>query len=196
MRRRLPEAVAAWPRLLLPALIYLALRWGLGRALALLWPPLSDAAALLLLPAALWACRRDGAPRPVLQPSAVLLGMLCGVALGALSGLMPAGGEAAAPRGPLGLIALCVAGPLCEEIVYRGIVLRRAKEALPVWAALVLSAALFAAGHGTPLGMAAALVAGLAFGGVCLRCRPGAGLPAAALCHMAANAVQLLFRWG
>lgn len=197
MNRREPDRAAAWLRLLLPALAYLALRWALGRALALAWAPLTDAATLALLPAALWACRRDGAPRPRFHPPAALLGALCGAGLGLLTACLPAGWEAAAPRGPIGLAAVCFAGPLCEEIVYRGMVLRRARAMLPGWAALLISAALFAAGHGTPPRMAAALFAGLVFGGVCLRgeaCRPGAGLPSAALCHMAANLIPLLRR--
>lgn len=197
MNRSGPDHAAAWLRLLLPALIYLALRWALGRALALAWAPLADAAALALLPAALWAHRRGGAPRPRLHPPAALLGALCGAALGLLTACLPGVADAAAPRGPIGLVALCIAGPLCEETVYRGMVLRRAGAMLPAWAALAISAALFAAGHGTPPRMAAALFAGLAFGGVYLRgeaCRPGAGLPAAALCHMAANLIPLLRR--
>ncbi|MBR6220005.1 MAG: hypothetical protein IKQ80_05530, partial [Clostridia bacterium] len=74
MNRREPDRAAAWLRLLLPALAYLALRWALGRALALAWAPLTDAATPALLPAALWACRRDGAPRPRFHPPAALLG--------------------------------------------------------------------------------------------------------------------------
>lgn len=197
MHRRLPEPVAAWLRLLLPPLVYLALRWGTGRALALLRPPLADAATLVLLPAVLWAHCRDSAPRHTLQPTAALPGILCGAGLGLLSGMFPAGAEAVASRSPIGLIALCLAGPLCEEAVYRGIVLRRARAMLPVGAALSVSAALFAAGHGTPARMAAALIAGFVFGGVYLRGEescPGAGLPAAALCHMTANAVLLFYR--
>lgn len=197
MNRHRPEDAAAWLRLVLPALVYLALRWALGRALALLWAPLADAAALMLLPAALWVLRRDGAPRIRLHAPTALLGMLLGAALGWLMGWLPAGSQAAAPHGPIALIALCLAGPLCEEAVYRGMVLRRAGAMLPAWAALMISSALFAAGHGAPARMAAALPAGLVFGGAYL-CgearRPGAGLPAAALCHMAANATLLLHR--
>lgn len=195
MNRRPPEAAPAWLRPVLPALVYLALRWALGRALAFLWAPLSDAATLMLLPAALWACRRDGLPRPRLPLPRALIAALCGVALGLATAALHLGPEGADAKGALRVIALIISGPLCEEAVYRALSLRRAGALLPVVPALALSAALFAAGHGSPIQMAAAFCAGLVFGEVFLRGEaacPGAGLPAAALCHMAANAALLL----
>lgn len=186
MNRRPPEGAAAWLRLALPALLYPPLRWALGLALG-------DRATLLLLPAALAWARFDGAPRPRLHAASACAGLLFGVLLGLLARLLPFGLEA--DPSPLRLVALCAAGPLCEEIVYRGGVLRRGKALLSARAALVLAAALFAAAHGAPLRMLPAFAAGLVFGGAFLfgeAARPGAGLVAAALCHAAANAVQLL----
>lgn len=189
MNRRPPEAAAAWLRLLVPVLVYLALRRVLGR-LAGEW------ATPLLLPAALCWAHHDGEPAPAPRLLPALSGLAGGALLGLLAGALPFADEAA-PVGPVGLIALCLAGPLCEEAVYRGVALRRGRALMPGWAALALSSALFAAGHGAPVRMLAAFAAGLAFGGAYLlgeAAHPGAGLTAAALCHMAANAAQLFMR--
>ena len=187
MKRRLPEPASAWLRLALPALAYLTAHMALGR----LPGPWGDASTILLLPAALWYARRDGEPRPRLRPVPALAGLLAGVALGWGTGLLPLRGGASSPTGAPGMLALCLTGPLCEEAVYRAVALRRGRALMPPWAALAVSSALFAAGHGAPAQMAAAFAAGLVFGLFYLwgdNACPGAGFTAAVLCHMAANA--------
>lgn len=57
----------------------------------------------------------------------------------------------------------CAAAPIAEELVFRGAIQRFAKP-LGRWQAVLLQAMLFAVQHGTPAGMAYALVCGLALG--------------------------------
>lgn len=83
-----------------------------------------------------------------------------------------------------------LAGPVCEELVYRGAVLQRSQGLMGRLPGLLLSSALFAAGHSGPVQMAAAGVAGLLLGVICLG--PG-GILGAVFVHGLAN---LLSFWG
>ena len=57
----------------------------------------------------------------------------------------------------------CIAAPIAEELVFRGAIQRLARP-LGKWQAVCLQAVLFALQHGSPVGMAYALVCGLALG--------------------------------
>lgn len=63
----------------------------------------------------------------------------------------PTGGLSEATSGPWGLIlgvaSACLAAPIAEEILYRGVLLRSLANRLPLWPALILSSAVFALVH-------------------------------------------------
>src|SRR5207245_2237061 len=50
----------------------------------------------------------------------------------------------------LALLVTAVAAPLCEEAFFRGMVFRLLSTRVPVWAAVVLSAAAFGLAHASP----------------------------------------------
>ena len=79
---------------------------------------------------------------------------------GKLLALVPA--SAAGTRVPA-FVHHCVAAPIMEELVFRGAVLRLARP-LGARQAVLLQAALFALQHGSPAGMAWALVCGAGLG--------------------------------
>ncbi|GEM_PF-6665025 len=102
----------------------------------------------------------------------------------------------------LGILCMVGIGPLAEEMVFRGALLPFLREALPVWMAEGLSAALFALAHvlmGGPLMLAEPwralpqFAGGLAFARLATRTE---GILAPWLLHMAANgfilALQLI----
>lgn len=84
-------------------------------------------------------------------------------------------------------LSIAVAGPLAEELMFRGVIQTRLEQAMPVWAAVVLQAVLFGVAHGTPVQMAYAFLLGLVFG--FLRSRTGSILPGFAA-HAAFNAMN------
>lgn len=84
-------------------------------------------------------------------------------------------------------LSIAVAGPLAEELMFRGVIQTRLEQAMPVWAAVVLQAVLFGVVHGTPVQMAYAFLLGLVFG--FLRSRTGSILPGFAA-HAAFNAMN------
>ena len=67
------------------------------------------------------------------------------------------------PERLLSFLHHCAAAPIAEELVFRGAIQGLAKP-LGRWQAVLLQAVLFAVQHGTPAGMAYALVCGLALG--------------------------------
>src|SRR5439155_949970 len=50
----------------------------------------------------------------------------------------------------IALVVTAVAAPLCEEAFFRGMVFRLLSTRVPVWAAVVLSAAAFGLAHASP----------------------------------------------
>lgn len=68
-------------------------------------------------------------------------------------------------KNPAGYIAVGLIGPLAEEIVFRGTVLRSLLEKMSNhWVAILISAVLFALVHGNPAQMPHALLIGLLLG--------------------------------
>ena len=164
----------------------------------------SALASLLLAPwAVLWdrrdqGCSKGTCARPSPLPALISLG--AGLLLGLATALLSRLQAGPAMNGPAWLIALraldlCATGPLCEEAVYRGLAFRRGEALLGALPAALLSAALFAAGHGDAARLLPAFVAGLVFAAVALHGRrsypPRWALLCPLLCHAAANAAQL-----
>ena len=209
----------AWVRVIAPAALFMAagaiVRRGLLWAVVPAFPALplgqarpacSAGATLLLAPLALiWVWRDAPARRSGLTARTALASAGIGLSLGILTALAARTipglhTEEAALKGPLWLtvlcaVALCLAGPLCEEAIYRGLVFRRGEALLGTLPAALLSAALFAVGHGGVAGMAAAFAAGLVFAGAMILPRHMEGREASLLppfiCHAAANLVAL-----
>lgn len=71
--------------------------------------------------------------------------------------------------GVVGVLAVVVAAPVVEEVVFRGLVMTRLSQAMPGWLAVVLSAAIFGVCHGNPVWFGYAFVLGVVFGVMDLR---------------------------
>lgn len=89
--------------------------------------------------------------------------------------------------GLLPAVSIVLAGPLAEELMFRGVIQTRLARAMPAWIAVMLQAVLFGVTHGTPIQMAYAFLIGLALG--FLRSRTGSILPGFAA-HAAFNAMN------
>lgn len=186
---------------------------GAGLSDAQLNAAAASVASVLLAPAALYWWRRERkvqgdqpAVSPAIPVRTALISVAVGLALGfaslpAYRGLGGTIAPDAALSGPiwlrlLRLGALCAAGPIGEEAVYRGLVLRRGNSLLGARGGALVSAALFAAAHGPSRMLPLDFVAGLVFSGPTLRQRrPATGqwsLLAPTLCHAAANAAMVL----
>ena len=138
---------------------------------------------LFFVPAALWLGPRLGFDRasiglePPLRP---LRTVTSGVALGAALLVLPAalgrvsGGFTDADPGPGGPLAILVAAAILgvmalgEEVLFRGILLRRWQEQLGPRGAVVVTTILFAILHGANPGVSALGVVGLALAGALL----------------------------
>ena len=66
--------------------------------------------------------------------------------------------------GLIPFLAIALAAPLAEEVIFRGLIQSRLAHALPGWPAVVLSALLFALCHGQPVWMGYAFVLGMVLG--------------------------------
>lgn len=54
---------------------------------------------------------------------------------------------------PVQFVGLGIIAPVAEELIFRGLTYRRMRRIFPLWAAVVLSALLFAVYHGNPIQM-------------------------------------------
>lgn len=84
-------------------------------------------------------------------------------------------------------LAMVLGAPILEELLFRGIMQSRLEQAMPVWAAVLIQAALFGVIHGIPIQIGYAFVLGLIFGWV--RYRAGSILPTIAA-HMVFNGLN------
>lgn len=71
--------------------------------------------------------------------------------------------------GVVGVLAVVLAAPVVEEIVFRGLIMTRLSRAMPGWLAVLLSAAIFGACHGHPVWFGYAFALGTVFGFMDLR---------------------------
>ena len=71
--------------------------------------------------------------------------------------------------GVVGVLAVVVAAPVVEEIVFRGLIMTRLSRAMPGWLAVLLSAAIFGVCHGHPVWFGYAFALGTVFGFMDLR---------------------------
>lgn len=71
--------------------------------------------------------------------------------------------------GVVGVLAVVVAAPVVEEIVFRGLIMTRLSRAVPGWLAVLLSAAIFGVCHGHPVWFGYAFALGTVFGFMDLR---------------------------
>ena len=93
---------------------------------------------------------------------------------------------------PLEILAVVVFAPLVEEILFRGMVFRYLRRALPAGAALIFQGLLFGGMHGTMIWIVYASVLGCVFGYV--RSRTGS-LHATILMHVGFNGGSYLFSY-
>ena len=88
--------------------------------------------------------------------------------------------------GVVGILAVVVAAPIVEEVMFRGLIMTRLSQAMPGWLAVLLSAAIFGACHGDPVWFGYTFPLGVFFGFLDLRA--GSIWPSI-LGHMAFNAI-------
>lgn len=122
---------------------------------------------------ALWLRRVDG---PTLWAGAALAPGLYLIVSFLLSALpeewLESYSEASAgitEGGLVGTVAVVVAAPIVEEVIFRGLIMTRLSRAMPGWLAVLLSAAIFGACHGHPVWFGYAFVLGAFFGFMDLR---------------------------
>ena len=174
-----------WLAAVLPAIVWLLFRYA-GNSLC---PAAAEIFAWGIPAAAvLWYCRQRRASVFCLSFSEFLLWTGVGTACGILDR-----GCFGKPAGPdpsvSAFLLLCILSPAAEEIIYRGFVYERSLRFLPLAGALLLNSLLFAAAHGTPAGMAAALIAGILF----TLAREKAGtVTASVILHIMVNTVVFL----
>ena len=175
-----------WLAAVLPVLVWLLLRYA-GNSL----PPAAANVFAWILPAAavLLYCRQRGTSVFCLSFPELLLWTGLGIALGILDRVCFGKPEGLNPSVSAFLL-LCILSPAAEEAVYRGFVYERCLRFLPAAGALVLNSLLFAAAHGTPAGMAAALVAGILF---TLAREKSGTITAPVILHIMVNTVVFLF---
>ena len=175
-----------WLAAVLPALVWLLFRYA-GNHLS---PAAADIFAWVIPAAAVfWYCRQRGMYVFCLSFPEFLLWTGIGTACGILDRVC-----FGKPAGPVPSVSefflLCILGPAAEEIIYRGFVYERCLHFLPAAGALIFNSLLFAAAHGTPAGMAAALIAGIFFS----LAREKAGtVTAPVILHIMINTVVFLF---
>lgn len=87
------------------------------------------------------------------------------------------------------LLTVALAPAVCEEVVFRGVLLRGLASRLPVIAALPIASAMFAAYHLKPLQMIPTFTLGLLLGALVLRA--GSILPSV-IAHFLNNAIAIL----
>lgn len=180
-RSRIPDWLAA----VLPALAWVLFRYA-GKSL----PPAAEGILAWIVPAAavLWYCLRKNVSAFRLSFREFLLWTGAGIAFGILDRLClgkPAGQNSSVSA----FLLLCILSPAAEEVVYRGFIYERCLLFLPAAGALALNSLLFAAAHGTPAGMAAALVAGIFF---TLARRKAGTVTAPIILHIMVNTVVFL----
>ena len=90
---------------------------------------------------------------------------------------------------PATILATVIIAPVTEEVIFRGFILSRLREAMPVWAAVGISSFLFALLHGNLLWMVYAFVLGCLLSVVALRLK---SIGASLVLHVAFNATGVL----
>lgn len=143
------------------------------------------------------AARPDG---PLVLGTFALLAVVDQVlkhTLGASAAPDPTGGLSSMESGPSGLIlaitSACVAAPIAEEILYRGVLFRSLANRLRVPAATLISATVFAIVH---FYSAYGLVSVGIFGGACALCFAATGrLTTAILLHALYNSAIKIPEW-
>ncbi len=94
-----------------------------------------------------------------------------------------------APNLALLLLLVAVVAPLVEETIFRGVLYQQLRDRLPVAAAAIVSAAVFAAAHAIPIIFPVLFVTGIALALTFEYCR---GIYGSALLHGLVNGVNIL----
>ena len=91
---------------------------------------------------------------------------------------------------PMGFATLVVLGPVSEEIVFRGAILKALDKVVDRWVAIILSALLFAAVHFNPAQLIHAFLMGMLLAWICIRL--GSILPCIVI-HIINNGMAFVF---
>ncbi len=179
MKKTNNESFRAFAGAVLPALLWYLIFFCLRYAVRLLNVPAGDASALV-----------SGLMLPLLVSVYYARSMKehRGISLAALGAYALLFLLLASHPGPMRIFAFGLAGPVAEEIVFRGWVYEKSRKAFGFRAALLLSSLLFAAGHAAFPQMLIAFAAGCIL--ALAREKTGAlGVPV--LLHIGWNALQM-----
>lgn len=132
-----------------------------------------------------------------MTPSLVALALLAIIIFWPLSSLLPEGYyeyvlRVYTTKSLVLFFVLVITGPILEEVLFRGIILRGSLSYLSPWLAIILSAALFAFSHFTAPQIVAALIMGMGMGW--LYAKTGSILPAI-LVHIVYNGGTYMLRF-
>lgn len=151
-------------------------------------------AKLLIFPWLLFRFIREAdGPGKKIAPTDAALCLAAGVGLGVLGGWLGKLLSFAVPAAlsPWSAADLCFLGPICEELVFRGLVMKRGIKGLGKPAGTAAGVLLFSAAHGDWKRILAAIPAGAVFSAAMNR-RDSVILPT--VIHIAANTSALLVR--
>lgn len=86
-------------------------------------------------------------------------------------------------------IAVCIVAPICEEILFRGLIAKKLREIMPSWLAIILSSLVFGLMHNGMIGFIYATICGAV---MCIIYFRTGSLLASMLFHLAFNLTSLL----
>lgn len=86
-------------------------------------------------------------------------------------------------------ITVCIIAPICEEILFRGLIAKKLREIMPSWLAVIFSALVFGLLHNGMIGFIYATICGIV---MCIIYFRTGSLLASMLFHLAFNLLSLL----
>lgn len=91
---------------------------------------------------------------------------------------------------PIGIISICLVGPIAEEVLFRGIILKSMTRCgITPWLAITTSALVFGTFHGNPIQVPFAFIAGLYLGIIYYH---SGNLIAPTICHILNNTFSVI----
>lgn len=177
-----------WGSIILPAVLFMLAH----RLLAAVFSSGVVSSCMLTPIIVLWYYKAEGADA-AFQPSAVHLGIVpflhifaivLGTALTSSFILVLVKGNSYGTASAAQIFAIAIAGPINEELIYRGVIFRRGQSFLKTVPALLLSSILFGVAHTGILEAGISVIVGLLFGLIFLRYR---SLTAPILAHVGVN---------
>ncbi len=169
------ECFKKWGFVLLPVVLFLLTQ----RLLTTVLFPEVVTSCIVMPFIVLWYWRKErensvsrpAADRPGFHLFLSLLFLILGISLTSSFILARIRGTISAPQPPsvVRILGIAIAGPINEELIYRGVLFKRSQDILGTTGALLLSSLLFGVSHAGLLEIILSMAVGLIFGLVRLR---------------------------